>query len=177
MTPLQQVIELDLRNYLLSIDKIDKERMPDMPDIDAGWEAVAMAYLPDGVPEYQNYPLASLGWMMYVGMAVAQYWDADWERYSKEENLYAPLKDKRGYDCMDEAISEDVLKMGKKEQTEWAKIVMTCAQTANDQLRHAPVEPSTPQAFHAYVDALHALYRIGAAAWLYKLGYRMQKLS
>ena len=33
----------------------------------------------------------------------------EWAIYSKIENLYAYLRDKRGYDAMDEYIREDVL--------------------------------------------------------------------
>lgn len=175
-SPIQLTIESQLREYLLRDGSIDPKQMPDLTDIEACWKSVAEAYLPDGVPEYQNYPLASLGWMMYVGMAVAKLWDTDWERYSKEENLYTMLRDKRGYDAMDEAIAEDVLRVGKPEQGAIAKLVMHCAQTAYDIISHAGIEPSTPEAYVAYVDVLHALYRIGAATELYRLGYRMQLL-
>ncbi len=175
-SPIQLTIESQLREYLLRDGSIDPKQMPDLTDIEACWKSVAEAYLPDGVPEYQNYPLASLGWMMYVGMAVAKLWDTDWERYSKEENLYTMLRDKRGYDAMDEAIAEDVLRVGKPEQEAIAKLVMHCAQTAYDIISHAGIEPSTPEAYVAFVDALHALYRIGAATELYRLGYRMQLL-
>lgn len=173
---IQISIENQAREYLLRANRIDPIQMPDLTDVEACWQTVADAYLPDGVPEFQNYPLASLGWMMYVGMAVTKLWDTDWERYSKEPNLYAMLRDKRGYDCMDEAIADEVLRVGKPEQDAVAKLVVHCAQTAYDVISHAGIEPSTPEAFVAYVDALHALYRIGAATELYSLGYRMQKL-
>lgn len=173
-SPIQFSIEAQVREYLLQANRFDPKQMPDLTDIEERWEAIANAYLPDGVPEYQNYPLASLGWMMYVGMAVAKCWDTDWQRYSREENLYAMFRDMRGYDCMDEAIAEDVLRVGKPEQDAITKIVTHCAQTAHDIISHSGIEPSTPQAFVAYVDALHALYRMGAATELYALGYRMQ---
>ena len=53
-----------------------------------------------------DFPSASLGWMMYIGMAVAKFfavqsgkaerWDAEWEIYSKIDDPYAYMKDKRG---------------------------------------------------------------------------------
>ena len=113
---------------------------------------------------------------MYVGMAVAKFWDADWQRYSQEPNLYQMLRDMRGYDAMDEAIADQVLRVGKPEQESLAKVVMHCAQIAHDVITHSGIEPSTPQAFVAYVDALHALYAMGAATQLYAMGYRMQRL-
>ena len=71
---------------LLSQSKVD-ERMPDMPDIEEQWERIAQSYLPDGVREFSAYPLVSLGWMMYVGMAIAHMWDTDWQRYSALPDL------------------------------------------------------------------------------------------
>lgn len=175
-SPIELSIEMQSRELLLRAGRIDPVKMPDLTDIDALWQQIAEAYLPDGVPEYQNYPLASLGWMMYVGMAVAKLWDADWKRYSKAGNLYTMLRDKRGYDGLDDAVTEEVLRVGKPEQEAIAKLVIGCAQIAYDVISHSGIEPSTPAAYVAYVDALHALYRIGAATELHRLGYRMHQL-
>ena len=82
---------------------------PGYPDVEDKWEEIAKAYIPDGIREFNDFPSASLGWMMYIGMAVAKFWDAEWEIYSKIEDLYAYMRDKRGYDAMDEYIREDVL--------------------------------------------------------------------
>jgi hypothetical protein len=35
--------------------------------------------------------------MMYIGMAVAKMWDTEWEIYSKIEDLYAYMRDKRAF--------------------------------------------------------------------------------
>ena len=98
----------DLQQFLLSMNEVD-ERMPECPDVEDKWKEIAQAYLPDGIREFQDYPSASLGWMMYIGMAVAKMWDTEWEIYSKLDDLYAYLRDKRGYDAMDEYIREEVL--------------------------------------------------------------------
>lgn len=63
----------------------------------------------DAIKEIAKYPTVALGWMMYVGMAVAHYWDVDWEVYGKIENLYEYIRDKRGFDEMDEYVRETVL--------------------------------------------------------------------
>ena len=73
------------------------------------FEEIVKAYIPDGIREFQDYPSAFLGWMMYIGMAVTKMWDTEWEIYSKIEDLYAYMRDKRGYDSMDEYIREEVL--------------------------------------------------------------------
>jgi hypothetical protein len=113
--------------------------------------------------EFQDFPSASLGWMMYIGMAVAKMWDTEWEVmeqreqsdaridsaesrqnstegqiYSKIEDLYAYMRDKRGYDQMDEYISEEV---------------------------------------NGYVACLHQLYLMGAAVQLKRMGYHMTKMN
>ena len=60
----------DLTQYLLSRGLID-EILPTTPDIADKWQQIAEAYLPDGIREFALYPTAALGWMMYIGMAIA----------------------------------------------------------------------------------------------------------
>ena len=105
---LEQELSKDLHQFLLSMKEVD-ERMPECPDVEEKWEEIAKAYIPDGIREFQDYPSASLGWMMYIGMAVAKMWDTEWDIYSKIEDLYTYMRDKRGYDAMDEYIREEVL--------------------------------------------------------------------
>ena len=76
MEKLEEQIHSDLQRYLLNVNEVD-ERLPECPDVEGKWEAIANAYIPDGVREFQNYPLASLGWMMYIGMALAQATQTD----------------------------------------------------------------------------------------------------
>ena len=122
----EEQLHNDLHQYLMGLKEVD-EGLPKCPDVEGKWEEIAKAYVPDGIREFQNYPSASLGWMMYIGMAVAKMWDTEWEVmeqreqsdaridsaesrqnstegqiYSKIEDLYAYMRDKRGYDQMDE---------------------------------------------------------------------------
>ena len=53
----------DVHEYLTRRGAVD-ERLPECPDVEERWEAIAKAYLPDGVREFNQYPTASLGWMM-----------------------------------------------------------------------------------------------------------------
>ena len=98
---IEQQIHNDLHQYLLSRGMVD-ERLPQAPDIEELWTKVGESYLPDGMREFGAYPIVSIGWMMFIGMAIAKLWDTEWERYSKEADLYKYLRDQRDFDHMDE---------------------------------------------------------------------------
>ena len=78
-------------------------------DITNKWNEIAPSYVKDSVREVADYPTVSLGWAMYLGMAVAKFWDDDWKIFSQVNNLYEYIRDKRGYDYMDEYVREDIL--------------------------------------------------------------------
>lgn len=141
-------------------------------DLDELWNTLAEGYLPDGVREIAKYPTVSLGWMMYVGMAVAHLWDKDWDTLRKQPDAYARLRAPRGFDAMDEHIMEDILKLKKEEVASAEEVVRTCATLALNQIRHEGVEPQSPMAFHIYVRSIHALYLVGISTELYRLGYK-----
>ena len=104
----EEKIHKDLCSYLLLKEQIDIQ-FPQAIDIEDKWISIGQSYIPDGAREYRQYPIASLAWMMYIGMAVTQYWEEDWEKYGKTEDLYLYLRDKEGYDTMDEYIRRNVL--------------------------------------------------------------------
>lgn len=168
-------IRKDLHQYLLSRGEVD-ERLPECPDVEGKWENIAQAYAIDGIREFNEYPTVSLGWMMYIGMAVARFWDAEWEIYSKVENLYAYMRDKRGYDSMDEYIRQDVLLLGGEDYEAIEKLTGECAARVYSSLRHQHIEPGTKEAFNAYIVCLHQLYLMGAAVQLKRMGYHMTKM-
>lgn len=172
---MENIIKDDLYKYLRSQGELD-ERMPDAPDIEEKWEEIVQAYLPDGVREYTQYPNVSLGWMMYTGMAVASFWNKDWDTYGMLDNIYTYIRDKRGFDYLDEFVREEVLGLKEKSYDDMEKLVGECAARTNSLLRHQPIEPGTKQAFDAYLAALHQMYIMGAAIWLKRMGYRMEKL-
>ena len=154
MEQFEDKLHQDLHQFLLSMKEVD-ERMPECPDVEDKWEEIAKAYIPDGIREFQDFPSASLGWMMYIGMAVAKMWDTEWDIYSKIDDLYAYMRDKRGYDAMDEYIREDVLLLQGVDYTVLEKV---------------------KEAFDAYVSCLHQLYLFGAAMQLNRMGYHMTKM-
>ncbi len=153
------------------------------PDLDDKWPELAQPYMGDAIKEIAAYPTVALGWMMYVGMAVAHYWDVDWALYGKIENLYEYLRDKRGFDCMDEHIRETVLGLSpdakpaegksQNEYDEVEELVRMLATICLTQIRREQIEPQSPMAYHVYVRTIHALYIIGASVELRRLGYKM----
>ncbi len=143
-------------------------------DLDEKWESIAQSYLPDGIREIARYPTVSLGWMMYVGLAAAHCWDQDWTVYGGLPNLYEYLRDKRGFDWMDEYISEEVLDLEGEANDRMAELVRECATLALTQIRHEQVEPQSPMAFHIYVRSIHALYLTGISVELKRQGYHFE---
>ena len=165
----------DLHHFLLAMEEVD-ERLPECPDVEDKWEEIAKSYLPDGIREFNDFPSASLGWMMYIGMAVAKFWDTEWDSYTKIDDLYVYMRDKRGYDSMDEYIREEVLLLSGNDYALMEKLVGECASRVYNALRHQNIEPGTKEAFDAYVSCLHQLYLFGAAMQLKRMGYHMTKL-
>ena len=172
----EEQLKNDLHQYLLSMQEVD-ERLPQCPDVEEKWEKIAQAYVPDGIREFNAYPTASLGWMMYIGMALAKYWDEEWEIYSKIEDLYAYMRDKRGYDNMDEYIREDVLLLKGDSYTSTEKLVGECASRVYNALLHQRIESGTKEAFNAYVVCPHQLYLMGAHIQLKRMGYHMTAIN
>lgn len=175
MTTFEANIQQDLHQYIISQKEID-EHLPDCPDVEEKWEQIAKAYLPDGIREFRDYPTSSLGWMMYIGMAVAAYWDEEWEIYGKNEDLYAYIRDKRGYDALDEYVREEVLLLKGREYVALEKLVGECASRTNNNLRRQGFEPGTKAAFDGYLSCLHQLYLMGMAVQLHRMGYHMEKM-
>ena len=175
MENFEEQLKNDLHQFLQTLQEVD-ERLPECPDVEEKWEAIAKAYIPDGIREFTDYPSVSLGWMMYIGMAVAKMWDVEWEIYSKIEDLYAYMRDKRGYDAMDEYIREEVLLLEGEAYGALEKLVGECASRIYNALRRQNIEPGTKEAFNGYVACLHQLYLFGAAIQLKRMGYRMTKM-
>ena len=175
MDNFEELLKKDLQQFLLSLNEVD-ERLPECPDVEDKWKDIAKAYLPDGIREFQDYPSASLGWMMYIGMAVAKMWDDDWQYYAAKEDLYVYLRDKRGYDAMDEYVRRDFLKLSSKDFAATEELVSECAARVHNVLMHQDIEPGTKEAFLAYVACLHQLYLFGVAVQLKRMGYHMTRI-
>lgn len=173
----EDVFKTDLYNYLLSFDMVDK-RLPESQDLEDIWPAIAEKYMPDAIREFNGtYPMVAFGWIMYVGMAIAKYWDAEWSLYSKVDNLYIYLRDRIDFDHLDDYICDKVLCLNTKERSETDNIVGECASRTYSKFCHLGLEPGSADAFHTFTAALHQMYLMGTAIELRRLGYHMTKVD
>lgn len=172
----EKVFYDDLHQYLVSIDRVD-EHFPDAPDIEGCWAKIGESYMPDGLREFNGYPVVSLGWVMFIGMAVAKYWDEDWALYSKVEDLYKYLRDRIDFDHMDDYVCDKVLLLNANDKKVMQDIVGECASRSYNKLLHLGVTPGSADAFYAFIAALHELYLMGAAMQLKAMGYHMTKIQ
>ena len=167
----------DLHQFLLSVDMID-ERLPEAPDLEELWQTIAQSYMPDAIREFNGeYPRVAFGWIMFVGMALAKYWDVEWTTYSKVKDLYAYLRDRIDFDHMDDYICESVLCLDAKEHEVVNNIVGECASRTYHSLCRMQLEAGSKEAFCAFVAALHQMYLMGIAVELRALGYHMTKVQ
>lgn len=175
-TNFEEIFKRDLHQYLCSIDRVD-EHLPEAPDLEELWAKIGESYLPDAMKEFTKYPTVSLGWIMFVGLAMAKYWDVDWELYSKVENHYEYLKNSIDFDHMDDYICEKILLLDEESHQKMNHVVAECASRTLNQLAHMGIEPGTETAFGAFIAALHQMYLMGIAVELKALGYHMTQLS
>lgn len=146
-------------------------------DIDERWEVYAPEYMADAVPQVNSYPAAAIAWAGYVGMAVANRWDADWERYADEP--YTALHGSQGFDDMDEHIVEHFLGLAldSEEALKIEETLRSCAHTAMTFIRREDTESQTTKAFYIFARTARVLFRIGAAIELKRLGYKFEKVN
>lgn len=172
----EERVKEDLRKYLLSKGAID-EHFPECPDVEEKWSEIAREYLPDGAREFKDYPAVSLGWMMFIGMAMVYYWDTDWEANAKRNDFYAKLRDLKGYDNLDETVVRDLYKYEGEGADKVIELVAECAQRVLSLLNREQVEPGTEMALGCYIAALHQLYLAGMGVGLCALGYHMTPMG
>ena len=172
----EEIIKNDLYQYLTSKDLVD-QHLPEAPDLEQLWAKVGESYLPDALREFYKYPTVSLGWIMFVGMALAKYWDEDWELYGKVEDHYKYLRDRIDFDHMDDYICEKVLLLDETRHKELSAIVAECAARTFHLLIHQNLQPGTEEAFRGFIAALHQMYLMGIAMELKDLGYHMTQLA
>ncbi len=172
----EDTLRAQLCDLAAGLDRLKRGVLPESPDIAEAWEKIAPSYIADASREIVKYPAVSLGWAMYLGMAVAKYWDTDWAIYGKHPNIYEHIRDKRGFDCMDEAIRGEILQLTGDDFNNMESFVLSCSRLALDKIRAEGIEPSTPAAFFVYTISCKTLYTVGAAVELTRLGYKMEKM-
>ena len=174
--PVEQRFHDDLYGYLRTLDLVD-ERMPEAPDLNDLRSKKGQSSMTDGVREYyKGYPSVALGWMMFIGMAVAMYWDVEWEVYGKVPDLYLYLRDRIDFDHMDDYILDKVLCLDADSRKKMNDAVAESASRTYNMMSHMCLEPGTAAAMRAFTAALHQMYVMGVAVELKALGYHMTKL-
>lgn len=146
-------------------------------DIDMKWKEFAPEYMADAVPQVNSFPEAAIGWAGYIGMAVAKMWDGDWGKHHSIK--YPALYGKRGFDDMDDHITADILGLNLQSTDAGviSRLMLSCAQMTMDMIRHEHIEAQTEKAYHILARGMRAMFRIGEAVELKKLGYRFQKVE
>ena len=125
--------ESTLRSYLSERGLIDPV-LPECDDVEQKWEQIATSFLPDALREFGDYPDAVLAWMIYLGMAVAKYWDVEWSIYDNIQDLYKYIREKRGFDNIDDYVCDEVLLLASDEKATIQKQVVNVASFADSLL-------------------------------------------
>ena len=172
----ERKLEEDLLRLCTSYKMLDGVLL-ESDDINEHWNKLAPEYVADAVGEIANYPVVSVSWAAYLGMAVACAWDTDWVTYVKAP--YQAYYGEQGFDDMDEHIVCDLLEypLDSQEAQDIEAMLRRCGQHAVSLIRHEGIEPQSPMAFHVFARAVKAMFRIGAALELKQLGYKFEKVQ
>ncbi len=147
-------------------------------DIDEIWDDIAPEYMADAVPNVAKFPLVAIAWSAYLGMAYANMWDKDWDHFNEEPEPYKLVANVRGFDLMDEYVSNEILKIGY-ETTEGQQLenaLRMLAEICHNRIKKEQIEPQSQLAFHIFARSAKVMYRMGAAIELGRLGYKYEKL-
>lgn len=157
----------------------------DIPELSEKWHQSAPQYMADAVPEIANYPMVAIGWALYYGMGAAVYWDGAWDNVKDCEDLYKFIRDKRGFDYMDEYVTEELIGISlsstKQRDIDDAKkltsCVQECAELALTMIRRQGIEPQSAEAFYMYAAVEKLMFEIGVSMQMYRMGYRYEKMT
>lgn len=171
--------EEKLRKSLLTIctgkGKLDGKLLESV-DITDYWKKIEANYMADAVPEIVKYPSVSVAWAAYLGMAVARNWDEDWNKYSSAE--YESYYGDNGFDNMDDHIVADILGMplNGDDAKALVSLVQSLANESISMIRHEHIEAQSKMAFYAFSRACNAMFAIGAALELRRMGYKFERM-
>ena len=165
-------------------DFLTKEGMMDgqqlvVEELNDKWKSSAPSYMADAVPEIAKYPLVAIAWAMYEGMGVAVLWDKEWNRYEKLEDFHTMLTEPRGFDCMDEYITEILLchPLGSPEAEKLENLIRSTAERALSLIRKEQVEAQSVMAFHVFARTTKVMFEMGVSVQLKRMGYNYVKVN
>ena len=157
-----------LDGQLLSVEELNDK-----------WRTSAASYMADAVPEIAKYPLVAIAWAMYEGMGAAVLWDKEWKRYEATDDLHQMFTAPRGFDCMDEYITEVLLALplGSAEAEKIEDMARSTAERAQMLIRKEAVEAQSVMAFHVFARTTKVMFEVGVAVSLRRLGYNYVKVN
>lgn len=145
------------------------------PDLDGWWDERIKDYIADAVENFNDYPLAAIGWAAFLGMALAHSWDKGWQGVSALP--YTSFYGSRGFDDMDEHILKDELHLKPEYASRMSDTLLSCSQAALALMEHEGIETQTSLGFYALARTYTVMYRLGASIELRRLGYRKVLLN
>lgn len=147
------------------------------------WKESAPQYLADAVPEIKDYPTVAIAWACYFGIGAASFWDLAWEQVKEIPDLYLYMRSKRGFDNLDEYVTEELCGLKEdsrdREEKEKAKaltsVIQDCARIALTLIRKEKIEPQSKEAFYLFYNITEVFFCLGVSLELYRLGYKYEK--
>ena len=154
-------------------------RLLEVEELNDKWRTSAPSYMADAVPEIGKYPLVAIAWAMYEGMGAAILWDKEWNRYAATEDFHKMFTEPRGFDYMDEYITEVLLALPLESQgaTELEELIRSTAERALSLIRKEQVEAQSVMAFHVFARTTKVMFEVGVAVALKRLGYNYVKVN
>ena len=154
-------------------------RLLEVEELNEKWRTSAPSYMADAVPEIGKYPLVAIAWAMYEGMGAAVLWDKEWNRYAATEDFHKMFTEPRGFDCMDEYITEVLmaLPLESKGAEELEELIRSTAERALSLIRKEQVEAQSVMAFHVFARTTKVMFEAGVAVALKRLGYNYVKVN
>ena len=153
-------------------------------ELTSKWKESAPQYMADAIPEIKDYPTVAIAWACYYGIGAGSFWDMAWEQVKDIPDLYLYIRSKRGFDNMDEYVTEDLSGIGESSQDtdkrEKAKAlthaIQDCAQLALTLIRKEGLEPQSTEAFYMFHKVTGIFFCLGVSLELYRLGYKYEKV-
>ena len=174
----EETLRKTLVEYLTEHKWLDGQLLS-VEELNDKWRTSAASYMADAVPEIAKYPLVAIAWAMYEGMGAAVLWDKEWKRYEATDDLHQMFTAPRGFDCMDEYITEVLLALplGSAEAEKIEDMARSTAERAQMLIRKEAVEAQSVMAFHIFARTTKVMFEAGVAVSLRRLGYNYVKVN
>lgn len=167
-----------LTDFLTKEGEMDGQQL-EVEELNEKWRTSAPSYMADAVPEIGKYPLVAIAWAMYEGMGAAVLWDKEWNRYETTEDFHTMFTGPRGFDYMDEYITEVLLchPLGSPEAERLENLIRSTAERALSLIRKEQVEAQSVMAFHVFARTTKVMFEMGVSVELKRLGYNYVKVN